>query len=86
MKSEPDLNLISNCCVISDDITLVKPLSNVFNNWLFRISIWIFIDYVPIIIANLYRAFEAFSISIRSSSIDIVKHDVMFLDKILRPQ
>ena len=37
-----------------------------------------------IMLANLYRAFEAFSISNRSSSIDIVKHDVMFLDKILR--
>ena len=84
MKSEPDWNFILNCRVISDDVPLVKSLSNEFTNRLFMISIWIFIDYVPIMIANLYRAFKAFSICIRSSNIDIVKHDVMFLDKILR--
>ena len=40
MKSEPDLNLISNCRrVISDDVTLVEPLSNEFTNRLFMISI-----------------------------------------------
>ena len=44
------------------------------------ISIWICIDYAPIMKANLYRMFEAFPTSIRSSSIDIVKYDVMFLD------
>ena len=85
MKSEPDLNLISNRRVISDDVIRVEPLSNEFTNRLFMISIWIFIDYVLNMIANSYRAFEVFSISIRSSSIDIVKHYVMFLDKILRP-
>ena len=78
MKSEPGLNLISNCRDISDDVSLVEPLSNEFTNRLFMISIWIFIDYVSIMIANLYCAFEAFSISTRSSSIDIVKHDAMF--------
>ena len=34
---------------------------------------FIFIDYVTIMTANSYRALEAFSITIRSSSIDIVK-------------
>ena len=28
MKSEPDLSLISNYHVNSDDVTLVKPISN----------------------------------------------------------
>ena len=72
-------NFISNYRVISDDITLVEPLSNEFTNQLFMIFIWIFIYYVPIMIGNLYRAFEAFSISIRSSSIDIVKHGVSLI-------
>ena len=85
MKSVTELNLISNCCVISDDVTLVEPLSNDFTNRLFMVSISILIDYAHIVIANSYYAFEAFSISIRSSSIDIVKNDVVFLDKILRP-
>ena len=85
MKSVTELNLISNFYVISDDVTLVEPLSNDFTNRLFMVSISILIDYVHIVIANSYYAFEAFSISIRSSSIDIVKNDVVFLDKILRP-
>ena len=55
MMSERDLNLISNCRVISDNVTLVKLLSSEFMNRLFMISIWIFIDYVPIMIANSYR-------------------------------
>ena len=44
MKSEPDLNFTSNFRVISDDVTLVEPLSNEFTNRLFMISISIFID------------------------------------------
>ena len=39
MKSEPDLNFISNCRVISADVTVVEPLSNEFTNRLFMISI-----------------------------------------------
>ena len=42
------------------------------------ISIWIVIDYVLIMIAKLYRAFEAFSTTTRSCSIDIVENDVVF--------
>ena len=42
------------------------------------ISIWMYIDYVPFMIAKSHPAFEAFSITIRSCSVDIVKNDVVF--------
>ena len=79
MKSESDLILIWNCRVNSDDFTLVEPISNDFTNRRFMIFIWIFIDCVLIMIANSYHEFEAFSIKTKSSSMDIVKDDVMFL-------
>ena len=48
MKSEPDISLISNCRVNSDD----EPISNDFTNRQFMISFLICIDYVLIMIAN----------------------------------
>ena len=43
------------------------------------ISIKIYVDYVPFMIAKSYRGFEAFSIRMKFCSIDIVKTDVVFL-------
>ena len=41
------------------------------------ISIRIYINHVPFMIAKTYRPFEAFSETIRSCSIDILKTDVV---------
>ena len=79
MKLESDFSFISNIRGIPDDVTLVQPISNDFINQRFMISIRIYIDYVPFMIAKPYRKFEAFSITIRSCGIEILKIDAMFL-------
>ena len=56
---------MSNSRAFSDDVTLVEPISNDFTNRRFAIFIWICIDYVLFTIAITYRAFEAFSQTIR---------------------
>ena len=62
MKLESDFNFISNCRGTwnSDDVTLVQPVSNdfTFTNRRFMISIWIYIGYMPFMIAKPYRTFE----------------------------
>ena len=45
-------------------LILMTGLANIFNDFTnrrFMISIWIYIDYLPFMIAKSYRAFEAFS-------------------------
>ena len=48
-------------------------------------SILIYIDCVPFMIANSYRVLEARSITCRSYSIDIIKMRSCFHDKMMRP-
>ena len=74
MKSESDLSWSQIAVLI-----LMTSHWSSQNPMQFMISIWIYIDYVPFMIAKSYHAFEAFSITIRSCSIDIVKTDVVFL-------
>ena len=48
MKLESDFSFISNHRDSSDDVTLFKTISNEVTNRQFMVSIWIYIDCMPL--------------------------------------